>query len=277
MTYADGAKVIVVDDASTDRSVSWIQAHYPQVKLIINPTNLGFAASVNLGFTKSRTNLVLLLNNDVSINAHTIKHLVPVFNNSKIFAVGCLEKLPGGKTRGKSRASFLRGMFIHRSVKQAGSGPTIWVFAASGMFRKSIWDNLGGLDELYKPAYYEDIDICYRAWKQGYQCLFHPSATVKHQAEATMNAALGGRKTAYVFKNQLLFIWKNITDPRLLIQHLLWLPYHLTITAYKTKGAFIHGFVLALLQLPQALVHRRHQHFIFTDHQVFIDSSSPKP
>lgn len=276
VTYADGAEIVVVDDASTDTSAHWVKTHYPKIKLIVNQKNLGFAGSVNRGFKHARGDLVLLLNNDVSINAGTIKHLLPLFSDPRVFAVGCLEKLPGGKTRGQSRGIFQRGMFIHRGVKQGSSGPTLWVFAASGMFRHSVWHQLNGLDELYKPAYYEDIDICYRAWKHGYRCLFQSSATVKHQAEATMNSALGIKKTAYVFKNQLLFIWKNITDTQFLLAHLLWLPYHLILTSYKTQGAFLKGFILALKQFPAALNSRHHQHATITDHQVFTASSASR-
>ena len=251
VAHSVGAQIIVVDDASTDTSLSWLSKKYPNVKIIQNQKNLGFAATVNRGFKAATGNLVLLLNNDVSINQHTIEKLKLHFSNKQVFAVGALEKLPRGKRRGKSQGRFARGLLIHSKANKLNSGPTLWTFAASGMFNKSIWLGLGGLDTLYKPAYYEDIDIGYRAWKAGFVCLFEPGATVEHDAEATMNKTFGAKKTMYVFKNQLLFFWKNVTDLDLILLHLLWTPYHLIITTIKTRGAFLAGFILALLQLDQ--------------------------
>lgn len=243
--------IVIVDDASTDNTVTWLKRTYPQIKILPNKQNLGFGASVNRGFRHAKTNLVFLLNNDVSINHSTIKHASKHFSDPKLFAVGCLEKLPSGKKRGRSTGSFSRGLLIHSKTSQLTKGPTLWVFAASGMFNKKIWHKLGGLDPLFRPAYWEDIDLSYRAWKSGYSCLFEPAATLHHQAEATMNRELGIKKTAYAFKNQLLFFWKNVTSPPLLIAHLLWTPYHLIFTTIRTKGAFAWGFAMALTQLDE--------------------------
>jgi len=243
------APIVIVDDASTDGSVAWIKQRFPQITVIVNPQNLGFARSVNRGVKELNTDLFLLLNSDVSINQHTIPRLTNAFKDPKVFAVGALEQLPKSRRRGKSTGAFKRGLLIHAPASQLSSGPTLWVFGASGMFRRRYWQNLAGFDPLFHPAYWEDIDLGYRAWKAGYLCLFEPKATVEHDGEATMTQALGYKKTAIAFKNQLLFFWKNITSIRLILAHLAWTPYHLVITSFKTKGAFALGFLLALKQL----------------------------
>lgn len=251
--HSNAAQIVIIDDASTDNSVAYIQKKYPHLNLIRNQQHLGFAASVNKGFQQASGDLILLLNTDVSINATTIKYLTRHFSDPKVFSVGSLEKLPQSKQRGKSQVTFQRGIFLNQPAGKLSFGPTAWTFGASSMYRKSLWQKLNGFDLLFQPAYYEDIDICFRAWKAGYRCLFDPRATVKHQAESTMNKYLGRQKNTLVFKNQLLFTWKHIDNNQFLIHHLLWLPYHLLITAFKTKGSFLFGFLAALPQLPRAL------------------------
>lgn len=272
--HSKKAPIIIIDDASTDQSLTWIKKHYPQIKILHNPKNLGFAASVNRGFAAAKTDLVFLLNNDVSLFSSTTNHLLPHFKNKKTFAVGCQEILPSGKKRGQSQGRFIRGLLIHSAAASKSFGPTLWVFAASGMFNRQIWQKLGGLDTLYKPAYWEDIDIGYRAWKSGYQCLFEPKAKLKHQAQATMDRELSYKKNIYAYKNQLLFFWKNVTDIQLITSHLFWTPYHLIFTSLRTKGQFLLGFGLALTQIFQVCAQKTKTRDQHTDTQVIKISTS---
>lgn len=267
--HANGYPIIVVDDASDDTTVKWLEKNHPEITLVVHTENQGFAAAVNTGFQQATTDLVLLLNNDVAINQQTISRLAHNFRKEKkLFAVGAKEVLPNRTERGKSIGCFSRGLLVHSAAPNLERGKTLWVFAASGMFSRKKWVELAGLDTLYYPAYWEDIDISYRAWKAGYTCLFDPRATVEHQAEATMNKELGGMKQIYSFKNQLLFFWKNVTDLQLIIQHIIWIPYHLVVTSIKTRGTFLLGFMYALLQL--AGVFRQHKKYqdVLTDRQV---------
>ena len=274
MVYSGADDIIIVDDASSDDTVSWLKAHYPQVNIIANRRNQGFADSVNLGFTRAKNNLVLLLNNDVSLEKHTVYHLLSHFSNPDVFAVGAQEILPDGSTRGRSTGSFQRGLFVHTSITPSLPGPTMWVFAASGLFNKSLWRQLNGLDPLFKPAYWEDIDIGYRAWKAGFICLYEPKAKLYHQVESTMTKHLGAQKSTIAFRNQLLFFWKNITSPSLIVNHILWLPYHLTLTTIRSRGAFLLGFIKALFMLTQI---RRPPSCLLTDQQVILKASTNEP
>jgi GT2 family glycosyltransferase len=247
--YSNNAQIIIVDDASDDRTKAWLEKNYPEIKLVVFEENQGFAAAVNEGFATATTDHVLLLNNDVELKEDTIKKLSRHFKTKKkLFGVGAKELLPKGKERGRSIGAFHRGLLVH-SGHVLETGNSLWVFGASGMFSKKIWDKLSGMDELYFPAYWEDIDIGYRAWKAGFTCLFDEEAALFHQAEATMNKELGWMKQVYAFKNQILFFWKNITDISLITQHVLWMPYHLVVTSLRSKGAFFLGFLFALLQL----------------------------
>ncbi|PIU72010.1 hypothetical protein COS80_00105, partial [Candidatus Woesebacteria bacterium CG06_land_8_20_14_3_00_39_27] len=98
---------------------------------------------------------------------------------------------------------------------------SFYVSGGSGVFRRSFWMSLGGMDEkLFSPFYWEDIDICYRAAKRGYQILWDPESLVIHKHESTISK-LSKKYVARVReRNQLLFIWKNITSASLTRRHL---------------------------------------------------------
>jgi len=106
---------------------------------------------------------------------------------------------------------------------------------------------IGGFDTLYKPAYWEDIDLSWRAReKHGYKILFEPRSQVFHNHETTNVSVFGLRRMEIMaMRNQVLFVWKNFKGQKLL-KHFLWLPYHLTFTTIRTKGIFLVAFLQAI-------------------------------
>ena len=105
--------------------------------------------------------------------------------------------------------------------------------------------------------YFEDRDLCWQALKSGYKIVFEPKAMVEHFHESTNLRLFGKTKISlYSLKNQLLFVWKNISSARYLFNHLIWLPYHLILTTLRTRGIFLIAFCWALIQLPEALISR---------------------
>lgn len=246
-------EVIVVDDASTDNSIQVINEHFPQVKLIVNQRNLRFAKTCNIGVENASGNIIVLLNTDVTPEENFLESLAGHFKDPQVFAVGCLEILDVG-TRGKSIANFDKGLLSHSQAPDRMAGITFWAFGGSSAFDRKKWLQLGGLDHLFYPAYWEDIDLSYRAWKQGWKVLFEPKSRVHHQAETTNIKAFKkeGIKQA-ASKNQLLFIWKNIHDTRLILQHIFWLPIHFNKALLAGDSSFVIGSLKAFIQLPQAL------------------------
>ncbi len=243
-------EIIVVDDASTDDTISFLATKFPQIKLVKLTRNRGFARAVNAGVSAATGDVIVLFNSDTSPHPDCLSGLTHQFStHSNLFSVGFLETDPRtGLKRGKSRGFWKHGLVHHAQAGDLKPGPTFWTFAAAATYRKSMWDKLAGLDPLFRPAYWEDIDLSYRAQKQGWQVLFDPQREVTHPAESTMKAILGSRVTRLSFKNQLLFTWKNMTSIKLLLSHLMWLPYHILLNP--------PGFLLASLQLPEVLIAR---------------------
>ncbi len=265
---AKAEEIIVVDDASTDTSVEFMTVNFPQIKLVRLPHNVGFARAVNAGVAAAKGDIVVLFNNDVSPQSDCLIDLVNRFAaDPKVFSIGFLETDPAtGKKRGRSRGYWQRGLVHHAQAPDLNAGSTFWTFAAAAAYRKSMWDKLSGLDALFRPAYWEDIDLSYRAQKLGWRVVFDPIRQVTHPAESTMKPIFGQKMIRLSYKNQLLFVWKNITSIKLLMTHLLWLPYYIVFDPW--------GFWLALIQLPEALLSRYKQLPSITADEVILNPAS---
>jgi GT2 family glycosyltransferase len=257
---AEGNEVIVVDDASTDDSVVYLKKNFPQIKVVQLRRNSRYAAACNAGVEEASGDIIMLLNNDVSPQQHYLKPLLSHFADPNIFAVGCAEKssMESTEISGRGCGGFARGMMVHWRCEDQKSGPSLWVSGGSGAFRKIIWNQLGGMDPLFAPAYEEDRDLCYRALKRGFTIMFEKESMVIHQHETTNQRVLGKSDMAISsYKNQFLIVWKNITSTRLLMAHVLWLPYHLVVGGLRTQGQMARGFLAALSQLPAIIPKRR--------------------
>jgi GT2 family glycosyltransferase len=254
------AEIIVVDDASSDGTIPWLQSTYPLIKIARQEVNQRFAAACNLGVKQATGEIILLLNNDVQPQADFLSYLMEPFQDDRVFAVGCKEKeseSPDAAVQGRAGGNFKRGLLVHWPCKDQDGDLTLWAFGGSAAFRTKMWRQLGGMDTLFTPAYEEDRDISYRALKRGWQIKFASKSVVYHHHESTNSTALGKKNMQIAsYKNQLLMVWKNITCPSYVLQHLLWLPYHLIFTTIRSKGDFWLGFTWALRLLPQVLQKR---------------------
>ena len=269
-------EIIIPDDPSTDNSKKVIKEFIESIsdKNIIGKTientnkkEAGFSKNVNRGVALSTGDILILLNSDVAPHKDFLLPLLQHFDEGIVFAVGCMdESIEDGKTvlRGRGIGRWQRGFLMHQKGENDKDN-TLWVSGGSGAFRKSIWDKLGGLDPLYNPFYWEDIDLSYRALKAGYKLIFEPESIVIHEHEK------GTIKTKYksaqvrkiVFRNQFIFVWKNITMQRLLISHVLWLPYHFAKAVAARDWIFMAGFYEAFLRLSQIRQSREKARKIF--------------
>jgi len=247
------AEIIVVDDASPDDTVKILKKKFPQVKLVVNQTNQRFAVSCNNGFKAAQGDVVVLINSDVAPKKGFLKPLLKHFKDEQVFAVSCLEiETKNGKKQisGKNQCQFKRGFLIHSAAKITNLRKTTkncWAPGGSMACHREKYLAIGGMDPLYKPAYWEDIDLSWRAReKHGWKILFEPKAQVYHNHETTNISVFGKKKMELMARrNQFLFVWKNIRG-RQLLEHFLWLPYHLTFTSLRTQGVFLIALFQAL-------------------------------
>ena len=264
--YKEGeAEIIIIDDASTDKSILLIKNYVSSVKnskisfkILQNEKNLGFSSTVNRGVKEAKGNVVVLLNTDVAPEKDFLKPLMGYFKDESVFAVGCMDKsIDDGKIilRGRGIGKWEKGFLAHKRG-EVDKNNTLWVSGGSGAFRKSIWDKLSGFNELYNPFYLEDIDLSYRALKSGYKVLFEKKSVVYHKHSE------GAIKTHYsefaiktiAYRNQFIFVWENATDINLQFLHVFWLPYHFFKALVWLNIPFFLGFLRAFILLPKIII-----------------------
>jgi len=240
------AEIIVVDDGSTDDSYPFVKNNYPQVKIVKHKINRGFSAAVNTGVRTAKGELICLINNDVVPSPDFLKEVLPHFTDKNVFAVSFNEKGEFGWAKGK----FVDGFIEHEAGKKADKPHlTFWVSGGSGVFRRSTWIELGGMDEkLFSPFYWEDIDLCYRAAKRGLALLWEPNSLVEHRHESTVGRLPQTYVQRIKERNQLLFLWKNLTSPNLFRKHL----WGLLKRVIKHPG-YLRIVIMALLSLRAVL------------------------
>jgi GT2 family glycosyltransferase len=251
---AKGAPVIVADDASTDGSVPYVRTNFPNVRVVTKRKQQGFAGTVNAGVAHAKSDIVVLLNTDVEPDPGFLEPLLPHFADPTVFAVGCLEKSEEGGTivlRGRGEAMWQKGFFVHWRGDVDKTG-TAWVSGGSGAFRKKVWDTLGGMDTLFNPFYWEDIDLSYRAYKAGYRLVFEPKSVVGHyHEEGKIRREYTPQEVKRIaFRNQFFFIWKNLSQPRFMAEHVFWLPIRLIGAIFRGDFPMVLGFAAACVQLP---------------------------
>jgi len=238
-------EIIVVDDASPDDSINFLKENYPQIKIIRHQKNLGFAAACNSGVKAAGGEIVVLLNLDVVPKKDALEKILPDFEDPKVFAVSFNEP-----SWSWARIIWRNGFIEHKpGSKTQKTHISAWASGGSAAFRRSIWEKLGGFDEIYKPFYWEDIDLGYRAWRGGYKILWEPKAVVYHKHEAIIGKHFSKKYIDFISeRNRLLFIWKNITDFWMITEHKLYLFSRLIKQPgyFKILGGALKRFPLVL-------------------------------
>lgn len=247
---APEAEIIVADDASMDGSQELLSKVFKRVNIVKNERTQGFSGNVNSGVLKATGDIVVLLNTDVRPEKGFLLPLLLRFSDPAIAAVGCLEKShePDGIVlRGRGIARWEKGYFIH-SRGDVDCEDTAWVSGGSSAYRRSVWNEIGGMDTAYNPFYWEDIDLSFRIRKAGYNIVFEGKSIVHHYHEE------GKIKTEYTpndvktitYRNQFLFHWKHIPTIRIWLEHIVWTPIRLVQAIFQRDWPMLQGFLLAL-------------------------------
>lgn len=238
-------EVVVVDDASRDASVSLLRDKFPEVKVIKHKVNRGFASSVNTGVRSSKGTLIALLNTDVHPEPDFLIGVLPHFEDDDVFGVSLHER-----GFGYAKGLFKDGFIVHSPGEEVETPhSTFWISGGSGVFNRNLWNLVGGMDEkLLSPFYWEDLDLSYRALKRGFNLLWEPNARVIHEHESTIGLLPKKERELIQERNQLLFIWKNLTSPNLFRKHLGGL-----IKRIITHPGYFRVFLMALLKLRDVL------------------------
>lgn len=247
MKFFNDCQVIIVNDNPQESLVEALR-QFKNLILIENKNNLGFGGSITVGMKRTKYSYVMLLNDDVVLDNANFKKTLGYFKKDfSLFAVSFAQKEKDGKTIGKNFLYWKFGLVHHSKAKNLNFGYNAWAEGGACIVDKGKFLEIGGFDSIYTPFYWEDIDLSYRAWKSGFKIVFDPNILVQHHHESTIGKYFSKKFVKTIaYRNQFIFIWKNITDPFLWFQHVAFLPYNLVYYLIKGELEFVKGFIMAL-------------------------------
>jgi len=255
-------RVMVVDDASTDGTAEYVRQKYPSVWLVRLPKNRGFAGAVRAGIAASETPLFALINTDVQVRPGFLKAMVAHFDDPDTFAVCSRIELPDGSQMETGNvAPAFSGILEPYHVPPTRSGPILYAGGASSVFHRARYEALGGFSTIYRPLYWEDIELGYRAWRRGWRSIFEPGASVFHKRRAWMGPRFGDAYANETFlKNALVFVWKNVRDRGLLAQHLAYVWARLASEVLAGEERMCRAVLRSAPLCPVALIMRAREY-----------------
>jgi GT2 family glycosyltransferase len=234
ISHSNDAQIIVADNGSTDDSVDFVQTHYPNVRVIRNATNGGFAKGYNDALKHVDAPFYLLLNSDIEVTADWLLPLMDVMSDPLV--AGCQPKIrsffnrtsfehagAAGGYLDRHYYPFCRGRIVDQVEKDSGqydhTTEVFWATGAALLIRSEIFHQVGGFDETFF-AHMEEIDLCWRIKKRGYRFLSVPKSVIFHVGGGTL-PYLSPKKSLLNFRNSLYMLVKNHQGwllPKLLIR-----------------------------------------------------------
>lgn len=229
---AHQSEVILIDNASTDGGPDFVEQHYPDVRLIRNKNNIGFAAGCNQGARYAQGEALVFLNQDTEVLPGWLSQLLrPLFEDkrvalvtSKLLLMSQPDKINAcGQNVHFTGLAFTRGFLDHSNQYPEASNVSA-VHGASFSIRQQIWQELGGFDEDFF-MYYEETDLSWRAQLAGYNCLYVPTSISYHDYRLGKPSRLG---LYYLKRNRIIMLLKNwrwqtilLLSPSLLLAELI--------------------------------------------------------
>ncbi len=229
VNYSPEATVYVADNASTDDSISYVKANFPNIKIIKNEANLGFAGGYNEALQHVDAEIFALVNSDIEVTENWLKPIIETFENEPQTAIIQPKILDykrkeyfeyAGAAGGfidKYGYPFCRGRIFDSLEKDHGqyndNCEIFWASGACFFIRTSVYKELNGFDSDFF-AHQEEIDLCWRAINKGHKIKYNSQSIVYHVGGATLQQG-NPRKTELNFRNSLLMLLKNIPEKQL--------------------------------------------------------------
>ncbi len=277
INFSPNSEVVVIDNASTDNSIDFLELHHPKVRLIVLETNLGYAGGYNEGLKSIISEYCILLNSDIEVTHNWIEPVIDLMDSDTQIAA-CQPKILSFNHRDQFEYAgasggyidwlgypFCRGRIFDTTEKDAGqyddTKQVFWASGASFFVRTSVFKESGGFDDSFF-AHMEEIDLCWKLNKNGYKIMVCPHSVVYHVGGGTLPVT-SPRKTCLNFKNSLQMLTKNLSIGALILRiPLRWIFDWIAMMKFLSEGSALHSFAVLkahgsyLQSLPNAIRNR---------------------
>lgn len=259
--YSVGADIYVADNASTDDSVAFVKATYPEIKIIQNKVNGGFAKGYNDALKHVDADIFCLLNSDVEVSENWLAPIIQAFEKlpeasiiqPKILDLKQKDHFEYAGAAGgfidKLGYPFCRGRVFQALEKDTGQYDDVheifWATGACMFIKSTLYRELNGIDEDYF-AHQEEIDLCWRAKNKGHKVYYVGGSKVYHLGGSTLSN-MNPKKTFLNFRNSLYSIVKNL--PRRKAFFIIFIRLLLDgVAAFRFVFQFKFGHCFAILK-----------------------------
>lgn len=224
--YSQNASIILADNASTDDSIQFVKDNYPNIEIIINKSNGGFAKGYNDALKKIDAHYYLLLNSDIEVTENWLPPLLEAMKDPLV--AGCQPKVLSYQNKALFEHAGASGGYLDRNYfpfcrgrifdkfefdegQYDGNAEVFWATGAALLIRSELFHQAGGFDESFF-AHMEEIDLCWRIKKRGFKFMVIPKSRIYHVGGGTL-PYLSPRKSYLNFRNSLFMIIKNHDGP----------------------------------------------------------------
>lgn len=260
-------QVVVIDNGSTDDSVAYVRDHFPQFTVIAHEHNLGFTPGYNTVLEQMASDVLVLLNNDVSVRPDWLKALIrPMVDDPAVGITGGKLLYPDGKTLQHAGAnlSYPLAFSQHDFYREVDAGQADeqrdvpYVTGAAMAINRAVVAAIGLLDDVFAPIYYEEVDYCYRARAAGFRVVYVPDAIATHHESFTMKQMSGWHIFA-LQKNRLRFVLRHYSPAQFVDEYV---PAELARLQKPMSSPELYQLRRALLtiklMLPEILLENGH-------------------
>jgi GT2 family glycosyltransferase len=264
----ESAEIIIADNASGDDSVEYLAANFPEIRIIQNETNGGFAKGYNDALSQVNSEYYVLLNSDIEVTANWIEPVIAMMDADRRIAA-CQPKLLAYHNRSYFEYAgaaggfvdhygypFCRGRIFQEIEEDNGQydqeTEVFWATGACLFVRAELYHRFGGFDNDFF-AHMEEIDLCWRLKNAGFKIMFCPGSVVYHVGGGTLPKK-SSLKTYLNFRNNLTLIFKNIPSEKI---------FQTFITRWALDWVAALKFLAGGGLADFLAVLRAHWHFIF--------------
>lgn len=213
-------EILFVDNASTDNSVSFVKKKYPEIKIITNDTNLGYAGGHEVALKYISGEAILLLNTDTIFDKSLIEKLIKTLYSGK--SIGLVQPkilmYPQKNLIDSIGAFFITTGDLYHIGREKSSDSALYnkqmdIFTAKGvcmLIKKEVISQTGLFDKSFF-AYFEETDLCMRIWLAGYRVVYTPSAAIYHKGGGTSHKINWSYILFHSQKNRIATYLKNFS------------------------------------------------------------------
>jgi GT2 family glycosyltransferase len=266
------AEVIVADNNSGDDSVEYLKSNFPEIRVILNSENGGFAKGYNDALTQVDADYYILLNSDIEVTPGWIEPVIKLMESDDAIAA-CQPKIISYNDRDsfeyagaaggfidKYGYPFCKGRLFQQLEKDTGqydeSTEIFWATGACLFVKAKIYHDLGGFDEDFF-AHMEEIDFCWRAKQKNFKIMSCPQSKVFHIGGGTLPKK-SSRKTYLNMRNNCIMLYKNLPSESL---------FKVFLIRLILDGVAAVKFLLSSGLKDFFAVTRAHFHFYFSIHK----------